>query len=238
MIGSDKTMELKLNKHDARLCETVRVRPLLVTLAALLVLTAATPAAANVGNPLPPFSATTHSVTAKELGRAWHPGCPVEPDQLRMIVLSYIGMDGLAHKGHLVVNADRVKELITVFDRLYQLRYPIAEMITPDHYVNADDELSMEGNNTSAYNCRDISGTGRWSYHAYGRAIDINPLINPYHDANGVQPKNGGPYLDRTRSNPGLLHEGDQAVRAFTDCGWTWGGHWTNPIDYQHFERP
>jgi hypothetical protein len=185
---------------------------------------------------LPPFSATTHSVTTKALGLTWHPGCPVGPDQLRMMVLSYKGMDGQAHQGQLVVNADRVDELIKIFGQLYQMRYPIAKMLTPDHYVNADDELSMEDNNTSGYNCRDIPDTDRWSYHAYGRAIDINPLINPYHDVNGVQPKNGGPYLDRTRRDPGLLRDGDQTVLAFTDRGWTWGGHWTDPIDYQHLE--
>jgi D-alanyl-D-alanine carboxypeptidase len=214
------------------------VRLLLVALAPLLGLFATMPAASEVEDPVPPFSATSHSVTAKELGLSWHPGCPVGPDQLRMVVLSYIGMDRLAHQGQLVVNADRVDELITIFRQLYQLRYPIVKMITPDHYANADDELSMEDNNTSAYNCRDIPGTGHWSYHAYGRAIDINPLINPYHDAHGVQPKNGGPYLDRSRTDPGLLHNGDQTVLAFTNQGWTWGGHWTDPIDYQHFERP
>jgi hypothetical protein len=214
------------------------VRRLRVALAALLGLAAALPTAADVGNLLPPFSATTHSVTAKELGLTWHPGCPVGPDQLRMMVLSYRGMDGQAHQGQLVVSADRVDELITIFGQLYQMQYPIAKMLTPDHYANADDELSMEDNNTSGYNCRDIPDTGRWSYHAYGRAIDINPLINPYHDVNGMQPKNGGPFLDRTRRDPGLLHDGDQTVLAFTDRGWTWGGHWTDPIDYQHFELP
>jgi len=92
-------------------------------------------------------------------------------------------------------------------------------VVTADHYSNADDELSMEDDNTSGYNCRDIPETGRWSYHASGCAIDINPLINPYHDVNGVQSKNGGPYLDRTRRDPGLLHDGDQTVLAFTDRG-------------------
>jgi hypothetical protein len=137
------------------------VRPSRAALAALLGLTAALPTAADVGNPLPPFSATTHSVTTKALGLTWHPGCPVGPDQLRMMVLSYKGMDGQAHQGQLVVNADRVDELIKIFGQLYQMRYPIAKMLTPDHYVNADDELSMEDNNTSGYNCRDIPDTDR-----------------------------------------------------------------------------
>jgi hypothetical protein len=96
----------------------------------------------------------------------------------------------------------------------------------------------MEDNNTSAYNCRDIPGTGRWSQHAFGRAIDLNPLLNPYIDGTGAfQPTNAAPYLDRNRTDPGLLHAGDPVVRVFTDRGWRWGGSWRTPIDYQHFER-
>jgi hypothetical protein len=95
----------------------------------------------------------------------------------------------------------------------------------------------MRDNNTSAFNCRAL-GDG-WSLHAYGRAIDINPLINPYIDSTGdLQPATAGRYLDRGRDDLGLLHDGDAAVQAFTSRGWRWGGDWSNPIDYQHFERP
>ena len=104
-----------------------------------------------------------------------------------------------------------------------------------DNYPGADDELSMEDNNTSAFNCRDIPGTGRWSQHAFGRAIDLNPLLNPEIDQTGaIQPKTAAPYLDRNRTDPGILHAGDAAVRVFTDRGWRWGGYWRTPIDYQH----
>ena len=92
---------------------------------------------------------------------------------------------------------------------------------------------------TSAFTCRGIPGTTRWSHHAYGRAIDLNPLLNPYIDATGAfQPENAAAYLDRSRTDPALLHSGDLAVHAFTDRDWRWGGHWRAPIDYQHFERP
>jgi hypothetical protein len=118
------------------------------------------------------------------------------------------------------------------------LRYPIGKVRTLDNYPGADDELSMEDNNTSAFNCRDIPGTGRWSQHAYGRAIDLNPLLNPEIDRTGAfQPKTAAPYLDRSRTDPGILHAGDAAVRVFTDRGWRWGGDWRTPKDYQHFER-
>jgi hypothetical protein len=95
----------------------------------------------------------------------------------------------------------------------------------------------MEDNNTSAFNCRDIPGTGRWSLLAYGRAVDLNPRLNPYIDRTGAfQPKNAAPYLDRNLADPRLLHDGDAAVRVFTDHGWR-GGDWRTPKDYQHFER-
>jgi hypothetical protein len=100
------------------------------------------------------------------------------------------------------------------------------------------DESSMKDDNTSAFNCRDIPGTGRWSQHAFGRAIDLNPLLNPSIDRTGAfQPKDAAPYLDRNRTDPAVLHAGDAAVRVFTDRGWRWGGDWRAPLDYQHFER-
>jgi len=136
------------------------------------------------------------------------------------------------------VHEDLAAEVVAIFEQLLQLRYPIDKIRTADNYPGADDELSMEDNNTSAYNCRDIPGTGRWSQHAFGKAIDLNPLLNPEIDGTGaLQPKNAGPYLDRNRADPGLLHGGDPIVRAFTDRGWRWGGDWRTPIDYQHFER-
>jgi D-alanyl-D-alanine carboxypeptidase len=185
-----------------------------------------------------PAAATVHAVTAADLGASWRTGCPVEPARLRRIELDHLGFDGRTHRGALIVHENLVAEVIAIFEQLLQLRYPIEKMRTVDHYPGADDELSMQDNNTSAFNCRDIPGTGRWSQHAYGRAIDINPLLNPYIDRAGAfQPRNAGPYVDRNRSDPGLLHDGDPAVRAFTDRGWRWGGHWRTPKDYQHFER-
>jgi len=200
--------------------------------------TAATPAApapATVGGVRRP--ATVHPVTAADLGPAWRPGCPVGPDGLRRVELDHLGMDARIHRGSLVVDAGLVDEVIAIFDELLRLGYPIERMRTVDHYPDASDEASMADNNTSAYNCRDIPGTGQWSWHAWGRAIDLNPLLNPYLDEHGVAPHNAGPYLDRNRIDPGLLHDGDAAVRVFTDRGWRWGGHWRNPVDYQHFER-
>lgn len=209
------------------------------------------PAATPSGSATPPPSAappnapsaapgdSVEPVTAAELGETWRPGCPVEPEQLRRVNVGYIGFDGQVHRGELIVNQDLAPEVIAIFERLQRLGYPVEKMRTVDHYAGADDELSMEDNNTSAFNCRHIPGTNEWSPHAYGRAIDLNPLINPCLYASGYfEPQNAAAYLDRSRSDPGLLHNGDPAVRAFTDRGWRWGGEWTGPLDYQHFERP
>ena len=185
-----------------------------------------------------PAGVTVEPVTAAELGASWRPGCPVEPGRLRRVDVDHIGFDGQTHRGELIVHEDLVPEVITIFDQLYRLHFPIEKIRTVDQYPGADDELSMEDNNTSAFNCRSILGTNRWSQHAYGRAIDLNPLLNPSVDGTGgFQPKNAAAYLDRTRTNPGLLHSGDPAVLVFTDRGWRWGGYWKTPIDYQHFER-
>lgn len=184
--------------------------------------------------PRPP---TVSPVTAADLGATWRPGCPVGPDALRRVELDHWGVDGRRHRGELVVNADVVDTVVDVFAQLTALRFPIEKMQSPDRYPGAEDELSMRDNNTSAYNCRGIPGSDSWSLHAYGRAVDINPRINPYLDARGhFEPANGGPWLDRTRTDPGMFHDGDPAVEAFTTRGWRWGGHWRTPLDYQHFE--
>ena len=188
--------------------------------------------------PAPPPPAV-HPVTADELGGSWRPGCPVEPDALRRVELDYVGLDGQVHRGELIVNQDVVTEVQELFAELRALRFPIDKMRNVAQYPNAEDELSMRDNNTSAFNCRGIPGSDSWSYHAYGRAIDVNPLWNPYVNSRGeFEPATAGPYLDRSRTDPGMMHAGDPAVRVFTDRGWTWGGDWRSPKDYQHFERP
>ncbi|WP_019971010.1 M15 family metallopeptidase [Mycobacterium sp. 141] len=192
---------------------------------------------ATMSSALVQAPASVNRVTAADLGATWRPGCPVGPEQLRRVELDYLGFDGQPHRGALVVHEDLVPQVIAIFEQLYRMGYPIERMRTVDHYSRAEDELSMADNNTSAFNCRGIPGSAHWSLHAYGRAIDLNPLLNPYLDGADLEPANAARYLDRTRTDPGLLHENDPAVRAFTDRGWQWGGAWRSPIDYQHFEK-
>ena len=99
------------------------------------------------------------------------------------------------------------------------------------------DLASMQANNTSAFNCRNVAGTSSLSWHAYGLAIDINPLVNPYVTQRGVSPPEGAPYVDRASTTPGLITPGDVVTTAFEQAGWSWGGTWRSP-DYQHFARP
>jgi hypothetical protein len=94
----------------------------------------------------------------------------------------------------------------------------------------------MRADNTSAFNCRPVAGTNSWSQHAYGRAIDINPVENPYVASDGsVSPRKGEPFADRSRHARGMIHGGGATVGAFSDVGWGWGGNWSSPKDYQHF---
>lgn len=200
---------------------------------------AATGCAATAAYPAnAPQPGAIQPVTAERLGASWRPGCPVPPEQLRLVRVSYLAFDGTERAGELVVAEAVAPEVVTIFERLRTDRYPIERMQTVDYY-GADDDRSMAANNTSAFNCRPKTGGGGWSNHSFGRAIDINPVQNPYIAGSGsVLPPAGAPFKDRNRTDLGVIHAGDRTVRAFTDLGWTWGGSWQSPIDYQHFEKP
>jgi hypothetical protein len=184
----------------------------------------------------PPFSHSVSGVTATQLPHSWHAGCPVSPNRLRRVRLTYWGFDGRAHTGALIANEDAVPDLVHVFSRLYAARFPIRRLRPIDAY-GGNDERSLEADNTAAFNCRYVIGPGprRWSVHAYGEAIDINPVENPYLESGRVHPRAGRAYLDRGRVRPGMAYRGGVLVRAFAAVGWQWGGRWTGSPDYQHF---
>lgn len=184
----------------------------------------------------PPFAHSVARVTSAQLPYSWHAGCPVGPSQLRRLRISHWGFDGRAHSGTLVVNSDAVGDLVRVFSRLYAARFPIRRMRPIDAY-HARDESSLEADNTAAFNCRYAVAAGpkRWSAHAFGRAIDVNPVENPYLEGGRVHPRNGRPYLNRARARAGMALQGGLLVRAFAAVGWSWGGRWSGSPDYQHF---
>jgi D-alanyl-D-alanine carboxypeptidase len=166
---------------------------------------------------------------------SWRPGCPVGPVELRLLRVDHWGLDGRVHRGELIVHRDHARRILAVMGKLFKARYPIQRLRLVDAY-RASDDRSMAANNTSAFNCRRVSGTSRWSEHAFGRAIDVNPLRNPYVTRSGrVSPPAGKTYANRARWAAGMIHAGDKVVQAFAAAGWRWGGYWSGSKDYQHF---
>lgn len=164
---------------------------------------------------------------------SWRPGCPVPLEDLRYVTVAHRTFDGATATGELVVHADVADGLVEVFRTLFDVGYPIAGMRLVDDF-GADDDASMAANNTSAFNCRAVTGGSGWSEHSYGRAIDVNPVQNPYVRGSTVLPAEGAAYLDRP-DEPGVIRAGDAVVEAFAAAGWSWGGYWTRPVDHQHF---
>jgi len=187
----------------------------------------------------PPFRGHAGPIDAatreRMIGVSWHRGCPVALRDLSLLRVRHWGFDGRVHRGRLVVHRDHARGMVGVMRTLYRLRFPIRQMRLVDAY-GADDHLSMAADNTSAFNCRFVAGTDDWSEHAYGRAIDVNPVENPYvTDSGYVSPPAGGPYADRSRRVRGLIHHGGPVVVAFAAAGWEWGGNWSGTKDFQHF---
>ena len=197
--------------------------------------TTAPPPAATVP-PQPAFVGTVAPVTAAQVPSTWRPGCPVGPDQLSMLTMSYWGFDGQPHLGTMVVNTAVTSAVLQVFGRLYAERFPVHQMQPQDAY-GGQDPLSMAADNTSGFNCRYAVAPGppSWSVHAYGEAIDVNPVENPYIEGGQVQPSAGSAYLDRSNDRAGMAVPGGELVGAFAAVGWQWGGRWASSPDYQHF---
>jgi hypothetical protein len=143
-------------------------------------------------------------------GVSWRPGCPVHLRDLRLLTLSHRRFDGKTRLGRLIVHADVAREVVDVFRKLYRARFPIRRMVPVD-------------------------ATTRWSEHAYGRAVDVNPIENPYVSGGRTSHRASVTYVDRTRRRPGMAYESSVLVRAFDSIGWGWGGRWASVKDYQHF---
>jgi hypothetical protein len=167
-----------------------------------------------------------------------NPGSPVACERLRLVKFGYLGFDGQLHgDGELVVMdavADHVRQIFTT---LRTRRFPIARARLINAY-GGDDDASMDQDNTSAFNVRPVAGSNVISLHAYGVAIDLNPIENPYvlrsRGTVAVSPKSGAAFANRKNLRPGMA---ETVIEVFADHGLTtWGGTWNNPIDYQHFQ--
>lgn len=178
--------------------------------------------------PLPP------EIRAAMTGVTWHEGCPVSLDALRLVHVRYLGPDGAVHAGSLVVHEDEAQAIAGVFDNLLAQGFVIAR-VAPAYTVGGDDEALMRANITSAFNCRKVAGTSAWSEHSTGKALDLNPLWNPWVHGDQVDPPQAKAYVSRDPSRPGTITADGPVVAAFAAIGWHWGGNWKSSKDYQHF---
>lgn len=172
----------------------------------------------------------------------WQPSCPVALRRLALVNIRYRDFENKTHDdGELVVMDAVAPRVARIFETLYERNFPIEKICSLHHY-DGDDERSMADNNSSAFNFRAIAGSTTVSIHGYGLAIDVNPLQNPYltiQESEGIakiHPAEGWSFLNRSNQKPGMV---EPMVQVFADNGFTiWGGRWTTPIDYHHFQTP
>ena len=183
----------------------------------------------------------TDEIFDRMKGKSFKDDCTVPREDLRYLHVLHKNIDGDVLEGEMVVNKYIAEDVLEILKELYEADYPIERMVLIDEY-DADDEASMEDNNSSSFNFRLISHTNRVSKHGLGMAVDINTLYNPYTKvADGkriIEPITGEPYLDRDASFPYKIEKGDLCYKLFTEHGFVWGGDWPDRKDYQHFEIP
>jgi D-alanyl-D-alanine carboxypeptidase len=191
-------------------------------------------------SPLPGdgFASVIEQMPADVLARStWAPGCPVAAEDLAYVKLTFWGFDDQRHTGELLVNSSVARDVVGVFHRLYEAKFPLEEL-----RITARPELDApptgDGNATGSFVCRPTTGsTTTFSQHAYGLAIDLDPFQNPYVKSDLVLPELASSYLPRGHVRPGMITDDGVVVRAFARIGWTWGGTWSSLKDYQHFSR-
>lgn len=163
-------------------------------------------------------------------------------EKLSYVRVKYVNFLDQDAEGELICSYMIAQDLVEIFYELYQARYQIESIRLIDDF-GADDNASMEANNSSAFNYRLSTGTtDDVSEHSWGICVDINPLYNPYvaTAADGslvVEPASGAQYADRTADFPHKIDENDLCYQLFTAHGFTWGGNWTSLKDYQHFQK-
>lgn len=183
----------------------------------------------------------TDEIFNRIYGKSFKEDCILPREDLRYLHVLHKDLDGNDHEGEMIVNKHIAEDVLDILQKLYDANYPIEKIRLVDEY-NADDELSMEDNNSSSFNFRSISHTTKISKHGLGLAVDINTLYNPYvKEVDGervIEPITAEPYLDRTAEFPYKIDENDLCYKLFTEKGFEWGGSWTTRKDYQHFEMP
>ncbi len=183
------------------------------------------------------YSNLSEDIKEKIVGVSWKENSPVKLEDLAYIKVTYWGFDDIEHVGELIVHEKLAQEVVEIFKELYEARFPIEKIRLIDEY-DANDDLSMADNNSSAFCSREVTGKkGVFSEHSYGVAIDINPIQNPYVKGDIILPEEGSLYLDRDNIRKGMVTKGDVCYNAFKNRGWTWGGEWNTLKDHQHFQK-
>lgn len=170
-------------------------------------------------------------------GKTYKENSEIDADDLSYLRVRYCDFSHRIADGELIVHRSLAKEVLEIFEMLFNAEYEIEKIRLCDEY-GGDDEASMGDNNSSAFNFRNVAGTQELSLHALGRAIDINPLYNPYIVGEKVSPANGKPYADRDNDFGHKIDHHDLCFKVFTSKGWLWGGDWVGSKDYQHFYKP
>ena len=186
------------------------------------------------------YEPLSEEVKARITGISYGEGCIVPYEDLRYLNILYVDFHGETQVGEIICNQAIAQDLVEIFYELYLAGYPLESVRLVDEF-GGDDTLSMEHNNTSCFNFRVVDGTSNLSKHAYGLAIDINPLYNPYVTWPGgkqrVSPAAAAPFADRSLDFPNKIDEDDLCYQLFAERGFTWGGHWRTMKDYQHFQK-
>lgn len=176
----------------------------------------------------------------KRMVYTWRSDAPVPLEDLRYMTISYYGFDHKVHVGELIVHEKAVDDLSYIFQKLCEAHFPLQSMKLVDEF-DGSDEASMAANNTSAFYARKVANTDRWSNHASGLAVDINPLINPWSKGDLVAPKEGAHYLGCTKKVPGMITKDGLVYKLFTERGWQWGGECfyerDGVLDRHHFQK-
>ncbi len=204
---------------------------------------------ASIENPFP----LPRQIRTKIDGVSWNSSCPISMDDLSYIQPHFFDFNGNSSRGEMIVHKSVAAEAFEIFSNLHENRFPIEKMKLIDDY-GGKDEPSVIDNNSSAFVSRKITNAGaknptKFSYHAYGLAIDINPKINPFVECeektkdnwvileNSVIPKTATQFLDRNQKYPGIVHKDEFCYNLFISKGWSWGGNWTTLKDWQHFQK-
>ena len=170
----------------------------------------------------------------KMTGKTWRKGCPVGFKELSLLRFLHWNQQAGVQWGELIVAKEEAQNMASIFAEVYALYFPMTS-VRLMHEFEGNDDLSMKANNTSAFNCRKIKRSKRYSEHSYGKAIDINPLWNPWVNGKYIDPPEGKRYIDRDLDLPGLITNDHRIIKIFSRHGWKWGGFWRKQKDYQHF---